>query len=356
MPILNRSKIRPDVLKLIEELRKDQMKGITEFLGLQENQGIDFQILWKRVMDGNALFFKNREISEDLANLVTREEMSFLAKMHRFTSDYVADMGQKKYPIPKDVRIETIDAGDVRSEWQTVPSAMEDRVLLYIHGGGWILGSPNDHRLLTVALGQAAKMQVLSVDYRLAPEYPFPAQLEDCAAVYSWLLSKGVKSENIIIAGDSAGGSLTLTTLLKLRDDGIPLPAGAVCLSPSTDIMLSDNSYFKNGETDPILGDIGLFWWIHAYKAGTDFGDPLISPLYADLKGLPPLLFQVSTCEMLYSDSTRFVDKAKTAGVDVRLETWDDMPHVFHLFGLNELPEAHEAIARIGEFAKNRFN
>jgi len=356
MPILNIAKIRPDVLELIERLRKDQMKGITEFLGSRENQGLDFQILWKRVMDGNALFFKNRGISEDLSNSVTREEMLLLAKMHRFTSDYVADMDQKKYPIPKDVRIETIDAGGVPAEWQTVPSAMEDRVLLYIHGGGWILGSPNDHRLLTVALGQATKMKVLSVDYRLAPEYPFPAQLEDCAAVYSWLLSKGVKSENIIIAGDSAGGSLTLTTLLKLRDDGIPLPAGAVCLSPSTDIVLSDNSYFKNGETDPILGDIGLFWWIHAYKADVDPGYPLISPLYADPKGLPPLLLQASTCEMLYSDSTRFVDKAKTAGVDVRLETWDDMPHVFHLFGLNELPEAEEAIARIGEFVENRFN
>ena len=122
---MNRSKIRPDVFKLIEGLRKDQMEGITEFLGFREDQSIDFQNLWKRVMDGNALFFKNRGISEDLTNLVNREEMLLLAKMHRFTSDYVADLDQKKYPIPKDVRVETIDAGGIPAEWQTVPSAID---------------------------------------------------------------------------------------------------------------------------------------------------------------------------------------------------------------------------------------
>lgn len=356
MPILNKSKIRPDVLKVIEELRSSQMMSISEFLQRKENQRVDFQALWRKVMEGNALFFKNRGVSEDLSGLVTREEMIFLAKLHRFTSDYVADMDQKKYPIPEDVKVEQIDAGGVPAEWQTVPGAIEDRVLLYLHGGGWILGSPNSHRLLTVALGQATKMRVLSVDYRLAPEHPYPAPLEDCTAVYNWLLSTGSKPENIIIAGDSAGGSLTLTTLIRLRDDGVPLPSGAVALSSSTDIKLSDDSYFANGETDPILADIGLFWWIIAYLAGADPSDPLVSPLFANLKGLPPLLFQVSTCEMLYCDSTRFVDKAKAAAVDVTLETWDDMLHVFHGFGLHELPEAKEAIARIGEFVQKQLN
>ena len=356
MSILNRTKIRPDVLKLMDELQKDQMMGISEFLQRKENQGIDFQALWKKVMYGNALFFKNKGVNEELSGLVTREEMIFLAKLHRFTSDYVADIDQKNHPISKDVKVETIDAGGVPAEWQTVPGEIEDRVLLYLHGGGWILGSSNDHRLLTIALGQTTKMHVLSVDYRLAPEHPYPAPLEDCTTVYNWLLSTSIKPENIIIAGDSAGGSLTLTTLIKLRDDGVPLPAGAVGLSPSTDITCSDDSYFENGETDPILADIGLFWWIIAYLAGADPSDPLVSPLFADLKGLPPLLFQVSTCEMLYCDSTRFVDKAKAAGIDVTLETWDDMLHVFHGFGLHKLPEAKEAIAHIGEFVQKRFN
>jgi monoterpene epsilon-lactone hydrolase len=356
MPVLNKLKIRPDVLKVVDERLKHQMMSISEFFQLKENQGVDFQSLWKKVMEGNALFFKNRGVNEGLSGLLTGEEMIFLARLHRFTADYVADMDQRKYPIPEDVKVEPTDAGGVPAEWQIVPGAIEERVLLYLHGGGWILGSPNSHRLLTVALGQATKMHVLSVDYRLAPEHPYPAPLEDCTAVYNGLLSTGIEPENIIVAGDSAGGSLTLTTLIKLRDEGIPLPAGAVGLSPSTDITFSDVSYFVNGETDPILADIGLFWWIVAYLAGAAPGDPLVSPLFADLKGLPPLLFQVSTCEMLYSDSTRFVDKAKAAGVDVRLETWDDMLHVFHDFGLHELPEAKEAIAHIGEFVQKQLN
>ncbi|MBL7212335.1 MAG: alpha/beta hydrolase [Desulfobacteraceae bacterium] len=352
MPIMDRSKIRPDVLKMVDELQKVQLEGIGEFLQLKENQGLDFQALWKKVMHGNALFFENKGVAEALSGLVTREEMLFLARMHRFTSDYVAHIKQKKYPVPEDVKIEATDAGGIPVEWQIVPAAKEDQVLLYLHGGGWVLGSPNSYRLLTIELGRATGMRVLNVDYRLAPEHPYPAQLEDCTSAYKWLLSKGIKPENIIIAGDSAGGSLTLTSILKLRDDGTPLPAGAVCLSPSTEIGLTDDSYFKNGETDPILADIGLFWWIQAYLAGADPSDPFLSPLLGDLKGLPPLLFQVSTCEMLYCDSTRFVDKARAAGVDVTLETWDDMLHVFHFFGLHQLSEAKEAIAQAGEFVQ----
>lgn len=351
MPILNKSRIRPDVLKVVEGLQRVQLESIGEFLQKRENQGIDFQALWKKVTYGNALFFENKGLSEETSGLLSREEMLFLARMHRFTSNYVADIKQKRYPISEDVKLDPADAGGTPVEWQTVPGAVENRILLYLHGGGWVLGSPNGHRLLTIELGRATKMRVLSVDYRLAPEYPYPAQLEDCTAVYKWLLSTGNKAEDIIIAGDSAGGSLTLTTLLRLREEGVPLPAGAVCLCPSTDIAFTDDSYFENGETDPILADIGLFWWIQAYLAGANPTDPMVSPLFGRLEGLPPLLFQVSTCEMLYGESTRFVDKAKAAGVNVTLETWDDMLHVFHLFGLHQLREANEAIARVGEFA-----
>ncbi len=219
-----------------------------------------------------------------------------------------------------------------------------------------VLGSPNSHRLFTIALGQATKLRVLSVDYRLAPEYPYPVQLEDCTAAYKWLLSVGIKPENIIIARDSAGGNLTLTTLVKLRNDGIALPAGAVYLSSATDYTGSDELFFENAETDPVLADIWLFWWIPAYLAGADPSVPLISPLYADLKGLPPLLFQVSTYEMLFSDSKRLVDRAKAAGVNATLETWNDMIHVFQVFGLQELTETKEAIAKIGEFIQKLFN
>ncbi|MFB0561326.1 MAG: alpha/beta hydrolase [Candidatus Lokiarchaeia archaeon] len=339
----------------MDDLLKEQTNGVLEFLKAEENQGVDFQALWQKLMDGNELFFKREGTIDDLYGYITKEEMLFFAKLFRFAFDYAANIELKKYPIPEDVKVELVDSGGVPAEWQTVPGAMEDRVLFYIHGGGMVLGSPNSHRLFTVTLGQLTKMRVLSVEYRLAPENPHPAQLEDCTTAYKWLLSTGIKPENIVIAGDSAGGNLTLTTLVKLRNDGIPLPAGGVCLSPATDWTGSDESFFENAETDPVLADIGLFWWIPAFLAGADPSDPLISPLHADLKGLPPLLLQASTSEMLFGGSKRFVEQAKAAGVDATLETWDDMPHVFQSFGLRELPEAKEAIAKIGEFVQKLF-
>ena len=152
--------------------------------------------------------------------------------------------------------------------------------------------------------------------------------------------------------GDSAGGNLTLITLLKLKDDGKPLPAGAICLAPATDVALSDPGYFENGPTDPILCDLGIFWWIDAYVLEEDPTNPYLSPMYGDLSGLPPVLVQVSRSEMLYSDGARFVEKARAAGVDATLQTWDDTLHVFQMFGLHEFPEAAEALLEIGKFAK----
>ena len=349
MTILNRSKIRPDVLKIMDAYLGIQQQEITKFLKKEENKGVDFQALWQKVMEGNERFLKG----ENMSGFLTMDEQLFLTRFHRFGTEYGADLVQKRYLIPKDVRIKIIDANGVPAEWQIVPSVVEERVLLYLHGGGYIIGSPNDHRLLTVQLGRATKMRVLSVDYRLAPEHPHPAPLEDSITVYKWLLSKNIKPENIIIAGDSAGGNLTLVTLIKLRDDGIPLPAGAFCLSPVTDYVGTGESFFENAETDAFLADVGLFWWNEAHLAGADPQDPLVSPLFADLKGLPPLLIQASTSEMLYDDSKLFVEHAKAAGVDATLEVWNDMMHVFQAFGL---PESKEAIANISKFVQKLFN
>jgi monoterpene epsilon-lactone hydrolase len=353
---LNRSKIRPDVLKIIDELLQYQMNGVFEFLKREENEGVDFQALWGKVMGLNEVHFKERTKTQDLYGLLTNREMHFLAKLLRFSFEYAVNIEQQRFPIPEDVEIKTVDVCGVPAEWQTIPGARRDRVLLYLHGGGFIMGSPNSHRLLTVALGEVAKMRVLSVDYRLAPEHPYPASLEDCAVAYNWLLSTGITPKNIVIAGDSAGGNLTLTTLIKLRDNGTPLPAGAVCLSPAADLAGVDDSFFENAETDPILADVGLFWWIPAYLAGADPSNPLISPICADLRGLPSLLIHASTSEMLYSASTRLAERAKAAGVSVILETWNAMPHVWHAFGLHDLTESKEAIARIGEFVKRLFD
>jgi acetyl esterase/lipase len=338
----------------MDELLQYQMQGVFEFLEREENRGVDFQALWGKVMGLNDLYFKERRDAGSLCAELTSEEIHFLARILRHSFEYGTNIEQQRFPIPEGVETKTVDVDGIPAEWQIVPGAKRDRVLLYLHGGGFITGSPNTHRLLTVALGEAAKMSVLSVDYRLAPEHPFPASLEDCTAAYRWLLSTGVAPENIVIAGDSAGGNLTLTTLIRLRDNGTPLPAGAVCLSPATD-MVAEESFFENAETDPILADVGLFWWAPAYLAGADPTDPLVSPVRADLRGLPPLLIHVSSCEMLYSGCKRFAERAKAAGVAATLETWDDMPHVWHAFGLHRLTESKEAIDKIGEFVKGLF-
>ncbi|MFX0139157.1 MAG: alpha/beta hydrolase fold domain-containing protein, partial [Candidatus Hodarchaeota archaeon] len=169
-------------------------------------------------------------------------------------------------------------------------------------------------------------------------------------------LSQGFKSENIVIAGDSAGGNLALATLIKLKDEEIPLPAGAFVMSPGIDYTKNSKTLLDNAKTDPILGDIGVFWWTPSYLAGADPNNPLISPVLADLKGLPPILIQVSKSEMLYDSSTRFAERAKAAGVDVTLQEWEDMIHVFQYFGFHDLPEAKEALIKIGEFIKELFN
>jgi acetyl esterase/lipase len=350
MPILNREKVRPDVLKMFDKLQKVQIKGLSKFLRENKDEKIDFLPLWEKVMKANEELFKGEVDKEEILKLLTMDEMLYLTRMLRYMFVFMSDHEQKQFPISDNVKIESVDAGGVPAEWQIVPDVAEDKVIFYLHGGGYIIGSINSYRLLTVAIGEETKMRIFSVDYRLAPENPFPASVEDSTTAYKWLLSTGIKPENIIIAGDSAGGNLSLVTLLKLKNEGVELPAGAVLISPIVDYTLSDESFFKKAETDLILADIGIFWWFSAYVADADGRNPLISPLFGDLKGLPPLLFQASTSEMLYSDSVRFIDKAKAAGVDATLQTWDDMSHAFQGFFLNALPEAREAITKIGEF------
>jgi acetyl esterase/lipase len=359
MTILDRTKIRPEILKYIDESAKIQLKGVLEYLKLEENKGFNPQAYMQKLTDGNEKFFqmfsKGDGSIEDLYGFFTNEEMRKLAKFFRYVIDYYIQEQIEIHPLPEDVKIEEINIEGVPAEWQIVPGATEDKVILYFHGGGMVLMSPKTHRALTFEIAQLTKMRVLSVDYRLAPEHPFPAPLEDCVKAYKWLLSQGIKAENVVIAGDSAGGNLTLTTLIKLRDGGIPLPAGAVALSPGTDYTDKSRTFYENAKTDPILADRGVYWWLEAYLAGADPNNPLISPVLADLKGLPPILIQVSTSEMLYDHSTRFIERAKAAGVDATLQEWKDTIHVFQAFGLHYLPEAKEAIIKIGEFILNLF-
>jgi monoterpene epsilon-lactone hydrolase len=251
----------------------------------------------------------------------------------------------------EDVRCQPVDAGGVPAEWITTPETVDERGIYYLHGGDYIMGSVNTHREMISRLSRAARARALAIDYRLAPESPFPAAVEDSTAAYRWLVSTGVDPARLVIAGDSAGGGLTVATLVALRDAGDPLPAAAVCLSPWVDLEGLGESMTTRAETDPMVQHDSLVQSAKAYLGDAHPRTPLAAPLYADLRGLPPLLIQASTAETLLDDSIRLAQRAKAAGVDVVLELWDDMIHVWQ-FCASMLPEGQQAIDRIGEFVR----
>ncbi len=255
------------------------------------------------------------------------------------------------FPVPEDVQREPVDAGGVPGEWIAAPGADPKRVIYYLHGGAYIIGSINSHRELISRLSRAAGARALAIDYRLAPENPFPAAVEDATAAYRWLLSTGVDPAQTVIAGDSAGGGLTLAALVALRDAGEPLPAAAVCLSPWVDMEALGESMTTNAEVDPNFQREQLLEGAKAYLGGAHPRTPLAAPLHADLTGLPPLLIHVGSSEVLLDDSIRLAERAKAAGVDVNLQVWDEMIHVFQ-FMAAMLPEGQQAIDRIGEFIR----
>jgi len=253
--------------------------------------------------------------------------------------------------IPADVKREQVNAAGVPAEWVVAENVDPDRVILYLHGGGYVIGSINTHRELGSRLSRAAAARVLLIDYRLAPEHPHPAAVDDAVAAYRWLLSLGVNPSRLAIAGDSAGGGLTVATLVAVRDAGLPMPATGVCLSPWVDLEGIGESMTTKAAADPMVQRDGLLKMAAAYLAGQHPRTPLASPLYADLSGLPPLLIQVGTAETLLDDSTRLAERARKSGVHVTLEPWEDMIHVWQAFA-SLLPEGRQAIDRIGEFIR----
>ncbi len=263
--------------------------------------------------------------------------------------DRRALMDEKSFPPHDDVTYEPVDAGGVSSLWVTAPGVAEDRVVLYLHGGGYIVGSLKSHQDLVARISKAANARVLYADYRLGPEHPFPAAVEDAVAAYQWLLSEGVDASRIAISGDSAGGGLTIAAMVSLRDSGVALPATAVCISPWVDLEGVGDSMTSNADVDPSVKKEGLVAMAEAYLNGADPRSPLAAPLYADLKGLPPTLIQVGGHETLLDDSTRLAKLADAAGVDVTLEEADEMFHVWHAFA-PMLPEGQEAIDRLGAY------
>jgi len=259
----------------------------------------------------------------------------------------------RRFVAPPGTRLEPVRAGGVPAEWIAAPGADDSRTVLYLHGGGYVIGSIVTHRCLVAGIAAASGCRALALDYRLAPEHAFPAAVDDATAAYRWLLEQGTVPSRVVIAGDSAGGGLTIATLLALRDAGTPLPAAGVCLSPWVDLEGTGDSLRTRADQDPMVRADGLHSMARMYLAGADPRAPLASPVHADLRGLPPLLIQVGDAETLLDDSTRLAARAKAAGVDVELEVWPEMVHVFQAFA-PMLPEGRDAIARIGAYVRAR--
>ena len=254
----------------------------------------------------------------------------------------------KHFPPAADAMFERVDEPGVRAEWVSLEGGSRQPAILYFHGGGYCIGSAETHRDLVSRLCRAAKARALSVDYRLAPEDPHPAAVEDGMAAYRWLRKQGVPARSIVVAGDSAGGGLTLATLLALRDAGDELPAAGICISPVTDLAKEGASMRTKVDLDPMVNPESSAKYAQMYLSGSDTRTPLASPLYANLKGLPPLLIIVGTSEVLLDDSTRFAKKAKEEGLTCELEIWEEMIHIWPFFA--ELPEAGRAIDRMAAF------
>ncbi len=264
----------------------------------------------------------------------------------RMRSDWDAAFGGCTAPVT----CEGVSAGGVDGEWISPANAPQDKAIFYFHGGGFRIGSVASHRELIAQIAVASGCRALAINYRLAPEHRFPAALDDALAAYDWMLDRGLEPANIAFAGDSAGGNLVLAAMLALRERKLPPPGAGVLMSPWTDLAATGASYMTRAEADPIHQRPMILALAKNYLGDQgDPRDPLASPLRADLKGLPPLLIQVGDRETVLDDSTIFADKARAAGVEVDLEVWDGMIHVFQMFGA-ELPEAGQAIASIARF------
>ena len=253
---------------------------------------------------------------------------------------------------PADVR--RVDVGGVPAELVSAGvRASADSATLYLHGGGYVIGSPATHRELARRLSVASGGQVLTIDYRLAPEDPFPAPVEDAVSAYRWLLDEGYAPGKLSVAGDSAGGGLTVAVLVSIREQGLPMPACGVCLSPWVDMEGIGDSMTGRADRDPMVQREGLVNMANTYLGGADPRTPLAAPMYADLDGLPPLLIQVGESETLYDDATRLAQRAIAAGVETAFEPWPDMIHVWHLFA-PILDEGQQAIERMGKFIQDK--
>jgi monoterpene epsilon-lactone hydrolase len=261
------------------------------------------------------------------------------------------DARGRQFELPKEIAVERVSAGGVPAEWTATNDADRDRAILYLHGGGYVIGSLDSHRHLAAEIGRAAGIRTLAIDYRLAPEHKFPASVEDTVAAYRYLLDKGTQPSKIALAGDSAGGGLVVGAMLAIREAGLALPGCGWCISPWVDMEALGPSFVDRSETDPTVQKPGILDMARLYLGGTEPRSPFAAPVYGDLRGLPPLLIQVGAAETLLDDAIRLARVAGTADVMVDLQIWPEMIHVWHLY-FPLLGAGRRAIAAGGAFVR----
>ena len=256
---------------------------------------------------------------------------------------------------PRGTRVSPVTVSDLPAEWVRGPGAEADAAILYLHGGGFIMGSPATHRELAARVSSAGQACVLSLGYRLLPEFPFPAALEDARTAYQWLLAQGYAPEQLIIGGDSSGAGLALQTLISLRDDGVPLPCAGFFMSPVTDwVEPGGESFATRAALDPLVSPDQCRHTSPLYAGSPAAGSPLLRPTEVDLTGLPPLWIQVGDHEVLLSDAERLADRAAKAGVEVSFKIWPGMWHVFQS-AARYVPESRQSIEELGRFLRGRL-
>lgn len=261
----------------------------------------------------------------------------------------------ERMPLPPELRKQELTLGHMKALRIAGPQDNKGKVLYYLHGGGYQICSPYTHQSLVYQMVKDVAAHAVIVDYRMAPEFPYPTPVHDAVSGYRWLLEAGHGPEDIIIGGDSAGGGLTLATMLSLKNEGLPLPKAAVVLSPWTDLEGTGDSLTNSAHKDVMISAAGLRLWARDYLQGAHPRNPLASPLYGDLTGLPPLMIEVGQNEVIRDDSVRLYEKARAQGVEVSLKVWPDMLHVFQAFH-RFIPEAKESLADIGQFLHKHFH
>jgi monoterpene epsilon-lactone hydrolase len=263
-----------------------------------------------------------------------------------------ADARAKVFVLPSDVTVEPVNANGVKAEWTSTPDADPSSAVLYLHGGGYVICSLESHRHLMAEVGRASGARTLAIDYRLAPEHPFPAPVEDTVAAYRYLLDSGIKPNRIALAGDSAGGGLVVASLLAIREAGLPLPGCGWCISPWVDMEALGVSFNDRADADPTVQKATILMMAQWYLGGADPRHPHAAPIYGDLRGLPPLLIQVGAAETLLDDSVALARKAGAADVMVDLQIWPEMIHIWHIY-FPMLAAGRRAIAAGGSFVRN---